>query len=221
MLTKLINQIKGCLSFPNKILVDDKMESNSALRIELKNKEPIELIDLTNSFFSIADEYKRYVEAEHGEINKENVKLYVKDIRHGSIIADLISNSPAALPILSTSQNIEAIVKFASYLKMVYDFLLGKDDKKPNIAKANYQNFSGFVEPIAKDKASQINIQTINNSNINFVFSLDSIDANAAQNAAQREIGLLSEPITGIYRNVVFYWYQARNDAASQAGDKT
>ncbi|MBP7231359.1 MAG: hypothetical protein KBA28_05450, partial [Syntrophaceae bacterium] len=100
------------------------------------------------------------------------------------------------------------------------NYLLGNNNEKPNLTRANYQNISGFVEPVAKDKASQVNINTVVNGNISYVFGLNSIDANAVQNAARREIELLAEPITGTYRNVVFYWYQARNDAASQFGDK-
>lgn len=196
------------------------MTSNSALRIEIKNRNPIELIDLTTSFFSVADEYKRYIEAEYGDVKKEDVTLYVQDIKSGSIIADLIANSPTVLPIVATIQNIEAIIKYASYLKNVYDFLLGKHNDKPNLTKVNYQNVSGFIEPIAKDNASQINIHTVHNNNVSLIFGLDSIAANAVQNAAKREIALLSEPVSGIHKNVVFYWFQARNDTASTAGDK-
>jgi hypothetical protein len=84
----------------------------------------------------------------------------------------------------------------------------------------NYENFAGFVEPIAKDNASQLNVNTVINGNPTLMFNLSSIDANAAQNAAKREIGMLREPSTGLHRNVVLYWYQAKKDITSQTGDR-
>jgi len=50
--------------------------------------------------------------------------------------------------------------------------------------------------------------------------TLNSLEANAAQNTAKREIELLHEPITGTKEKVLLYWYQARNDPRSQAGDR-
>lgn len=221
MLTNFLNKIIGQTSHYNKFQVDSRMNSDSALRIELKNHDPVELLDFTYSFFSIADEYKRYVEAEYGnDVSKENINLYVKDIRSGSIIVDLVSHAPAVLPVLAAAQNIEAIIKFASYLKTVYDFLLGKSGEKPNISKINYKNISGFIEPVAKDKSSQMNIHAVINGDVNYIFGLSSVDANAAQNAAGREMSLLAEPVTGVHKSVVLYWFQARKDITSQAGDK-
>lgn len=220
MLTNYNDKITRKDNPSNKIMVSYNMESNYAIRIEIKNKKPIELVDLTNSFFNIADEYKRYTESKFGELKKEDVTLYIQDIKSGSIIADLFSITPAILPILSNSQDAANIIQFASYLKNVYDFLLGRNNNRPNFTKVNYLNFAGFVEPIAKDNASQLNIHTIHNEKVELIFNLSSIDANAAQNSVKRELGLLAEPSTGIHRNVVFYWYQARNDASSQAGDK-
>jgi hypothetical protein len=35
-----------------------------------------------------------------------------------------------------------------------------------------------------------------------------------------REIGMLREPVTGVHRNVVLSWYQAKKDMASHTGDR-
>lgn len=197
------------------------MQDDQKLRIHIENTKPIELVDLTNSFFSIADEYERFVLTEYGELKKEEIKLYVQEIKTGSIIADLIGGITPALPIIQHLTQIPPIINFGQYLKKGYDYLLGKTEEKPNFIKANYKNFSGFVEPIAKDNAAQININTVvENQNPIFIFSLTSLDANAAQNAAQREIGMLREPSTGLNKNVVLYWYQAKKDVASQTGDR-
>jgi hypothetical protein len=196
------------------------MNENQRLRIEIQNHQPVELTDLTNSFFSAADEYKRFMEAEYGELTKEDVALYVQEIKTGSIITDLIGISPSLPPIITQISDIATVISFGQYLKNGYAFLLGRIDRRPNFSRANYENFAGFVEPIAKDNASQLNVNTVINGNPTLMFNLSSIDANAAQNAAKREIGMLREPSTGLHRNVVLYWYQAKKDITSQTGDR-
>jgi hypothetical protein len=190
------------------------------LRIEIKNNLPVELIDLTRSFQSVADEYKKFMESEGIELKKENVTLYIQEIKSGSIITDLMAISPLLLPLMANISNVATIIQFGQYLKRGYDFLLGKTNQRPNFSKSNYENFSGFVEPIAKDNASQINLYTVINEKPTLVFNLNSVDANAAQNTAKREIGFINEPITGLHRNVVLYWYQVKKDMASKTGDR-
>ena len=198
------------------------MNTDQLLRIEIKNQRPVELVDLTNSYYCVADEYKRFMFLEYGDLPKDNVSLYVREIRTGSIITDLIGMAPVLPPIIAQLSDIAAVVQFGEYLKKGYDFLLGHSTDKPrNFSKGNYENFSGFVEPIAKDNASQMNIQNINNNESPIlIFNLNSVDANAAQNSAKREIGILQEPSTGTHNNVVLYWYQAKKDIASHTGDR-
>ena len=160
------------------------------------------------------------MEREYGELEKEDVALYIQEIKTGSIITDLIGLSSASLPLLTTVENMAAVIHFGSFLKTCYDFLLGRISQRPNLLRNNYENLSGFVEPTAKDNAAQLNVNTVINGDVNLIFSLSSIDANAAQNAARREIGLLQEPVSGLRRNVALYWYQAKKDLASQTGDR-
>jgi hypothetical protein len=196
------------------------METDQRLRIEIKTDKPVDLMDLTKSFYSIADEYKRFVELEFGQIKKEDVNLYVQEIRSGSIIADLIGVSPALLPMLAAMNNAGTVITFAGYLKKGYDFLLGRSKEKPDLKKGDFENLSGFVEPIAKDNSSQLNVHTVINGNPTVVFNLNSVDANAAQNAAKREIGMINEPAAGLHEKVVLYWYQVKKDVVSQTGDR-
>jgi hypothetical protein len=43
--------------------------------IEIKNTKPVELIDLTNSLLSLADEYKRYLVSQSGPTLADEIKL--------------------------------------------------------------------------------------------------------------------------------------------------
>jgi len=192
------------------------MEEPAKLNIEIKNNGPIELVDLTKSLLALADEYKRHLVRSEDSIFVNDIRLYVNEIRTGSIIASLIAMAPMALPLL---ENANTVADFTLYLKSAFNFLLGKETNKPALEKANYENLAQILEPVAKDNGSQFNINTFNNSGP-IVIKLDSLNANAIQNSIAREIAALQTPMTGNHEKVLLYWYQARNDIRNQNGDK-
>jgi hypothetical protein len=192
------------------------MPEEIGLSIEIKNTQPIELSDLTESLFGFAEEYKRHIAINDSSALPEEIKLYVKQIRTGSIIADLIAFAPLTLPFMADANH---IIEFCKYLSRAYQYLTGKSRDKPEMEKSDYLNLNRIIEPVAKDSGAQINIGTLNIS-APVTFTLNSLEANAAQNAAKREIALLHEPVTGTREKVLLYWYQARNDPKSEAGDR-
>ncbi|HEY2713734.1 MAG TPA: hypothetical protein VGI60_14565 [Chthoniobacterales bacterium] len=195
------------------------MPDDTRLHIEIKNAQPIELLDLNKSLFGIAEEYKRFSAAGLPPAEADEMKLYVSEIKTGSIIAELVAATPAMLPLFVEHAN--SLVEFCKFLHTAYEFLLGKRKDKPQqLEKIDFQALTNIVEPVAKDNGSQLNIGALTLNNPVIQFNLSSLEANAAQNAAKREIEKLQEPVTGVKEQALLYWYQARNDPRSQAGDK-
>jgi len=196
----------------NYILSDDYK-----LTIEIKNYQPVELVDFTNGLLSIADEYRRFLVRQDGSAAAEEVKLYIRRIKSSSIITDLVPFAPYALPIIEYAGT---VIDFAGYLKTCIDFFAGKKKKEPELEKVNYENFTNFLEPIAKDRAAQLNCHTTVKGDVNLVFNVNNLEANAAQNSIRKKIESLKEPMYGNRRKVLLYWFQARKDLKSQAGDR-
>jgi|GEM_PF-368130 len=197
-----------------------KPHEEARLTIRIENKYPIELMDLTRSFNSFADEYHKHLSLQPDLPDQANIRLFIKEIKTGSVIADLVAMSLPALPVISYMAYANSIISFSGYLKKAYDSLLGRSKAKLPLAKQNYENLSNIVEPIAKDNASQLTVQNVINGNVQISITLNSIEANAAQNAAKREIQALAEPLSGVQEKVLIYWYQARKDVKSQVGDR-
>lgn len=194
--------------------------NQGGLTVKIENKRLVALTDLTQSLNCFADEYSRFIERQGDEGEKgQELQLYVREIRSGSIIADLMAAAPYSLPLI---EHVSTIVGYAKHLKILIEFLLGKSDKSPEgMGKVNFQNISNIVEPIAKDNGAMLVIGTVNvaeNSTVNI--NLNSTEANAVQNAARREIASLKEPELGNHDKVLLHWYQARNDPDSKSGDK-
>jgi hypothetical protein len=73
---------------PSDLLVTTETE---ALTYTFNNTRPVELLDLTNSLLAIGEQYRSYVRRQNEALAEDNYRLYVREIRTGSIIVDLIS----------------------------------------------------------------------------------------------------------------------------------
>ena len=96
-------------------------QDTGRLTIEIENQRPVELLDLTISFLSVGDEYRRFTTS-RGLAGAEDARFYVQQIRTSSIIADLVPIVAATLPLLDHVNN---VIQFAQYLKVAYSVLLG------------------------------------------------------------------------------------------------
>lgn len=193
------------------------MSNEARLIVEINNKRPVELVDLARSMTAFGNEYRRFLVTHAPEADATDVRLYVKEIRAGSIITELVALAPYALPLL---EHTVTIVEYAKKLKEAYDWLAGKADKKPDLVeRETLQNLSQIVEPVVNDNGSQMNIQSVHIHG-NVVLNMNSVEANAIQNRIGRELEALKEPTRGLHEQVVMYWEQARNQPDGATGDK-
>ncbi len=157
MIKKIIgkNNYLDIMNINNKKFVMSEIK----LRIELKNKRPIDLVYLTDSLISLNNEYRRFIQSKNLKYTKET-RLYVKEIRTGSIVTELVDLIPLGMAFATNSNT---IIQFVNYLKGFYGFFgKNKGDKPINITKSSYQDLGNFIGPVAKDHSSQLNVGAIN-----------------------------------------------------------
>jgi len=193
---------------------------DARLIVKIDNKEPIELVDLTKSLLSLASQFSTYTEQYGHSKEEKEAKLYVKEIRQGSVIVELFEM--ATIGILPFMENCNTIVDFAKFFKTTCEYLLTGNGDKPELTQSDYKELSAIVNPIAKDKASQMNVSTTINGNVVFNFNLDSTQSNAIQNIIKEEIEKSKLPSTqdDIITKVVLTWFQARGNIKSKSGNK-
>lgn len=194
------------------------MKENTILKIEINNNHPVELIDLTKSLYCLGEQYKRYCMKHADQSLTEDFKLFIKEIKTGSIKADLIALAPLTLEIV---RDIDTVKEYASYLKYSFDYFLGKSNKKYEYEKPDYIALSGILDPVAKDSGSQFNINAANSNNTIVVANnITFIEANAAQNAINKEQKELERLKENIHEKALLYLVQTKKDTASQTGDR-
>lgn len=193
--------------------------SVAKLIIKIENTKPIEITDFTESFTSLANQYYKYLAENEDFKLSQDTKLYIKEIRPGSIITELSDLVPMVIPFVEHSNS---VIEFTTFLKLGFDYFLGKTEEKPkDFDLKDCNNFSNIIKPIAKDHGSNVFFNAdwnFENSTVNFIFN--SVDANAIQNGIQKEKETLKEPTTNLHKKVLFYWDSAKYDDKSKSVDR-
>jgi len=193
--------------------------SEAKLTIKIENKRPIEITDFTDSFNSLANQYYKYLSENESFKLNQDTKLYIKEIRSGSIITELSDLVPLVLPFV---ENSNSVIEFTGFLKKGFDYFLGKTEEKPKeFDLKDCNNFNNIIKPIAKDNGSNVLFNgDWNFENVTVNFNFNSVEANAIQNGIQREKENLKEPTKNIQHKVLFYWDSAKYDEKSKSVDK-
>lgn len=190
---------------------------NTSLVLTISNDGPIELVRLSESLSALAASFARYADRNGLAINGDDVRLYVKEIRSGSIQIELIALANTVPMIIEQARS---ILEFARFLSDTIRYFRGEADKPPaETTTKDAQDVKYFLGPVAADPKASLQITARENSTVNVTLNISSNDANAVQNRATNFVAQQSAPVTGVQRQMLFYWYQARDQRAAKAGD--
>src|SRR4051794_18650287 len=85
-------------------------DAHLILRIE--TDQPVELSEFVGTFLGLGNQFERFYDEEH-PADRGSARFYVREVRAGSIIAELVPYLAAAVPILGATM---AGVKYANDL---------------------------------------------------------------------------------------------------------
>jgi hypothetical protein len=91
-------------------MTEEIVQQDTKLIIKISNRDPIELVDLTKSLFSLASQFSSYVEKNGTSKEECEARLFVKEIKSGSVIIELIELATAGL------------IPFAENMNTIYEF---------------------------------------------------------------------------------------------------
>ena len=192
-----------------------RVDDATGLRVELKNQRPVELLDLTLSLHALGRQDQEFVHSRGFDPKAKNVRLYIRELKSGSIIADLQQIADQASFVLQHAETYAAFV--ANFNDLVSFFLESRALKDGGVSKREAERVSQFLEPVAKDGGSQLFLTVQGDAAVHV--HLNSEQANAIQNNVRRFIGPQPEP-SGHFQGEALYLYQLRGDASSRAGDR-
>jgi len=195
-----------------------KLDFGSKLEVTINNQKPVVLTDLTLALLAVGQQFERFIESETNEQHQVGSELYIKEVRSGSIVVELVAQAVPVLPLLWQGGSLS---EWLSQAKAMIEWLSGKIANPPKeVVAQDLKQWSNILEPVAKDHGSQMNF-TVSNGGVvvNQIF-INSEQANAAQNAITRELGKLKEPNDHVYRKMVMFWSQTKFGEGTSTGDR-
>ena len=200
------------------------------LTFKLDNKLPVSVDDLTASLNALAQAYEDYISADGKALPAAGVKLYVHDLRTGSIIAVLQAIADQGHFLLgehglmsvvdSAFDHADTLAGFLGNFNDVIQFFLGNTESKREPTKREADQIIRVFEPVAKDSSSQLAVQFNGSTHIGDIhYHFNSQQANAIQNSARRYLGP-TLPDNKILHDELLTLYQVRGDPKAKSGDK-
>ncbi|MDM0013448.1 hypothetical protein QTH87_13480 [Variovorax sp. J22P168] len=195
-----------------------EMDFSNKLEVTINNKRPVILTDLTLALLGVGQQFERFIENETTDQHGVGAELFVKDVRSGSIIFDLVAQAMPVVPLLWAGGSVS---EWINYAKDVLLWLSGKlKDKPKDLSKQDLKQWNNILEPVAKDAGSQMTFGHVEGGVVITQYIVSSAEANAAQNSIKRELAALDEPSDNVHRKRAMVWYQTRFDEDSPTGNK-
>lgn len=195
-----------------------KLDFDSRLEVRINNQKPVVLTDLTLALLAVGHQFERFIESETDEQHQAGSELYIKEVRSGSIVVELIAQAVPVLPLLWQGGSLS---EWLSQAKAMIEWLGDKISSPPKeVAVQDLKQWNSILEPVAKDHGSQMNFTVSNGGVVINQFFIDSAQANAAQNAITRELAKLKEPNDNIHRKRVMFWSQTKFGTGTSTGDR-
>jgi hypothetical protein len=195
-----------------------ELDFSNKLEVTLNNSRPVVLTDLTMALLGVGQQFERFIENETTEQHRVGSELFIKDVRSGSIVVELIAQAIPVVPLLWQGGS---LTEWVGHAKHVVEWLNGKLAKPPkDLTKQDLRQWNNILEPVAKDHGSQMNFSVSDGGQVVNQFFITSDQANVAQNSIRREMDRLDEPDDHVQRKRVMVWYQTKFDDQSPTGDR-
>jgi hypothetical protein len=126
--------------------------------LNLKTIEPIELGDFVGTFVALGNDYERFIAA-RGIQDKSEAKIYVKEVRAGSIEADLIPWISVFAPFITEMDKALIVEDFVRRWSLRLSNLLHGNKADLPSSSGELKDWSRMVEAIANDSDGRATIK--------------------------------------------------------------
>ena len=141
-----------------------ELDFSNKLQITINNTKPVVLTDLTMALLGVGQQFERFIENETNEQHAASSELFIKDVRSGSIIVELVTQVMPVVPLLWQGGT---LLEWVNHTKSVIEWLNGKLASPPkDLTKQDLKQWSNILEPVAKDHGSQMNFTVSNGGQV-------------------------------------------------------
>lgn len=122
--------------------------------LKIKTKNPIELGDFVSEFTSVASQYDKFIRESHPD-PLPDARIFVKQVKKGSIIAELLPFAPFAIlgahEIVTNLEQINAVNEFVRNYGNKIKTYFKKGGEVEGASRSDLKDFMGSLASIAND----------------------------------------------------------------------
>lgn len=131
-------------------------ESRAYLSLTLDLSEPVEIEDFARLFSGFGSQFDDYLRDEHPQL-KGHARLFVREVREGSIVADLVPSIP---DLVGYMDNVLIVLGFASlFSKRVRSFISGIG--VPGFKKSDLSHVADTITAVSNDPNGVARLESI------------------------------------------------------------
>lgn len=170
---------------------DLMVDGASIIRVRLETTQPIELNNFISAFAAIGSEYSRFLKQSHPDLS-DDAKIYVSEVRQGSIVADLI---PMMMPILQSMDAALILDQFMRRIRGVIEAYQAANARPDGYSKSEIKDVMDGITAIANDPNGRQDIEFIvlegGKSNVRAAIKFDTQQARTAIGNMREHIRLI------------------------------
>lgn len=210
--------------------------SNARIVLHFDVHQPIELVELTLSFGSLARQYRSFLTEKARQVDKKvhdaDVKLFITKIENNCILAELAGATDILGSLFTVIEYTNTFVDFVKNINETMSYFRGLittskiDPSKIPYSKRQCEDFANFLKVVSDNKGGNLGISVAEYAKANeeakvyAKFTYTSEQAFEAQKGALLAQRALDEKGAADYNNVLMYFYQT-NIEDSKAQGKT
>lgn len=199
------------------------MDGGAHLILRIETEKPVELGEFVATFVGLGNQFETFYDGLHPD-DRGSVRFYVREVRAGSIIAELVPYAFAASPVLG---EVMAVVSYANDL---HDFVANfggrlsryfkRDGRSPDVNKADLADFLRTVQAVAHDSDAQLSLAAFDGSDQRIAFQFTTPEAREAEHNINEHRAEMERKTDAEHERVLMIFTTTKR-AHARAGKRT
>ena len=192
-----------------------------AIIFTLDLEQPVEIGDFVSAFSGLGSQFEAFLKAENPDL-KGDVKIYVKEVRKGSIEAELI---PLAYNTIVTAMDHSQIIgKFVANLATKLGGFSGRSGRPPDASKTELTAITNTITAVANDPNGRACIKAVRykkgKRTTEFALEFDTAEAQRALKQIDAKYLEISAVTDFDHTNKLMTFFQSNRRDAQKTGEK-
>lgn len=196
-------------------------EDGISIVFTLDLKQPVEIRDFVSAFSGLGAQFERFIKVYHPDLDGI-VKVYVKEVRKGSIEAQLI---PLAYnTIISAMDHAMIASEFIKTISSRFDHFRAKGGRLPSASKTELTHIVDTIAAVANDTDGKARIASVryrkSEKVTDFVMEFDTSDARQAVAEIEAQYREISAATDFDFENKLLTFFQSNRRDVDRTGEK-